>query len=230
MPSRHISPRSFDEILSELGDDPAIPDPHGIRKTERPKTEPEDSKKQPKKHFNIESLKDSGGHFQIHKLGAFLGWAACLIGLSILLFIAYKSINSSSLALAEDTQKKISDLQEELALIRSDFQNDQDDLYEAIDILEVSIHLQKENKVPQKVIAKVQPLSHEAELRRWRYLGTSQMGSIQQAFFQVGKHSAAFEKGALTLGDWRLTQVTKENAILTHPQGKSIVLKPFQTE
>jgi len=230
MPSRHISPRSFDEILSELGDDPAIPDPHGIRKTERPKTEPEDSKKQPKKHFNIESLKDSGGNFQIHKLGAFLGWAACLIGLSILLFIAYKSINSSSLALAEDTQKKISDLQEELALIRSDFQNDQDDLYEAIDILEVSIHLLKENKVPQKVIAKVQPLSHEAELRRWRYLGTSQMGSIQQAFFQVGKHSAAFEKGALTLGDWRLTQVTKESATLTHPQGKSIVLKPFQTE
>jgi len=48
MPSRHISPRSFDEILSELGDDPAIPDPHGIRKTERPKTEPEDSKKSPK--------------------------------------------------------------------------------------------------------------------------------------------------------------------------------------
>jgi len=56
------------------------------------------------------------------------------------------------------------------------------------------------------------------------------MGSIQQAFFQVGKHSAAFEKGVLTLGDWRLTQITKESATLTHPQGKSIVLKPFQTE
>ena len=32
MPARHISSQSFDEILSELGDDPAIPDPHGIRK------------------------------------------------------------------------------------------------------------------------------------------------------------------------------------------------------
>ena len=40
MPSRHISPQSFDEILSELGDDPAIPDPHGIRKTTSSKSVP----------------------------------------------------------------------------------------------------------------------------------------------------------------------------------------------
>lgn len=32
MPACHISSQSFDEILSDLGDDPAIPDPHGIRK------------------------------------------------------------------------------------------------------------------------------------------------------------------------------------------------------
>ena len=37
MPKRHISPQSFDDILSELGDDPAIPDPHGSRKSSAPK-------------------------------------------------------------------------------------------------------------------------------------------------------------------------------------------------
>ena len=36
MPSCHISSQSFDDILSELGDDPAIPDPHGIRKRSSP--------------------------------------------------------------------------------------------------------------------------------------------------------------------------------------------------
>jgi hypothetical protein len=230
MPSRHISPRSFDEILSELGDDPAIPDPHGIRKTERPKTGPEDSQKLHKGHFKIESLKDSSWFFHIPKLGTFLGLGACLIGLCILLFIAYKSITSSSQAVAEESRKQISELQQELAHMRSEFQNDQDDLYEAIELLEVSIYSLNENKVTPKVIAKAQPLTHEAELRRWRYLGTSQMGSTQQAFFQVGKHPAAFEKGALTLGDWRLTQITKESTTLSHPQGKSIILKPFKTE
>ena len=41
MPTRHISPQSFDDILSDLGDDPAIPDPQGIRKTNAPQTDPQ---------------------------------------------------------------------------------------------------------------------------------------------------------------------------------------------
>jgi len=230
MPARHISPRSFDEILSELGDDPAIPDPHGIRKTERPRTASEESQKPHKTPFDIASLKDSSWFFQTQKLGAFLLLGSCLIGVCILLFLAYKSIELNAQAIAEASQKQISELHQELALMRKELENGQEDLYEAIDLLEVSIHSLNKSKVGSKTITKIQPLSHEAELRRWRYLGTSQMESIQQAFFQVGKHSAAFEKGTLTLGDWRLTQITKESATLTHPQGKSIVLKSFQTE
>jgi len=230
MPSRHISSRSFDEILSELGDDPAIPDPHGIRKTERPKISSENSQKVPQGHFNIESLKDSNWFFPIQKLGGFLLFGACVIGISIPLFIAYNSITSGSEAAAEESRKHISELHQELALMRKDFESVQEDLYEAIDLIEVSIHSQNKSKVATKVMTKTQPLAHESELRRWRYLGISQMGSTQQAFFQVGKHTAAFEKGALTLGDWRLTQITKESATLSHPQGKSIILKPFKTE
>ncbi len=230
MPSRHISSRSFDEILSELGDDPAIPDPHGIRKTERPKISSENSQKVPQGHFNIESLKDSNWFFPIQKLGGFLLFGACVIGISILLLIAYKSTTSSSQAIAEELRKQISELQQELALMRSEFQNDQDNLYEAIDILEVSIYSQNKSKVVTKVMTKTQPLAHESELRRWRYLGISQMGGTQQVFFQVGQNPTAFEIGALTLGDWRLTQARKESATLSNPQGKSILLKPFKTE
>ena len=230
MPSRHISPRSFDEILSELGDDPAIPDPHGIRKTERPKITSENSQKVPQGHFNIESLKESNWFFPIQKLGGFLLFGACVIGISIPLFIAYKSIASSSQAAAEESRKHISELHQELALIRKDFESAQEDLYEAIDLIEVSIHSHNQSKVATKVMTKTQPLAPESELRRWRYLGISQMGGTQQALFQVGQHPTAFEVGALTLGDWRLTQARKESATLSNPQGKSILLKPFKTE
>ena len=230
MPSRDISPRSFDEILSELGDDPAIPDPHGIRKTERPKTISEDSQKPKKGRFDIESLKDSSSLIPVQKLGSFLVFGAMLLGTLILLFLAYESMNSNSQALAEESRKQISELRKELGLLRNEMQNDQDELYEAIELMEVSVHSLKENKVVQRVIAKPQPLSYESELRRWRYLGTAQMGLTQQAFFQTGKGNMAFEQGALTLGDWRLTQITKEYVTLTHPQGKTIPLKPFKTE
>jgi hypothetical protein len=230
MPSRHISPRSFDEILSELGDDPAIPDPHGIRKNDRPKITSENSQKVPQGHFNIESLKESNWFFPIQKLGGFLLFGACVIGISIPLFIAYKSITSSSQAAAEESRKHISELHQELALIRKDFESAQEDLYEAIDLIEVSIHSHNQSKVATKVMTKTQPLAHESELRRWRYLGISQMGGAQQAFFQVGQHPTVFEVGALTLGDWRLTQARKESATLSNPQGKSILLKPFKTE
>ena len=58
MPKRHISPQSFDDILSELGDDPAIPDPHGIRKSSAPK-EPTYASSNPVKSDFLGSL-----HFQ----------------------------------------------------------------------------------------------------------------------------------------------------------------------
>lgn len=230
MPSRDISPRSFDEILSELGDDPAIPDPHGIRKTERPKTTSEDNQKAQRGHFNIESLKDSCAFIQVKKLGSFLVVGGLLLGGIILLFLAYESMNSNSQVLVEESRKQISELRKEFSLLRNEIQNDQDELYEAIELIEVSIHSLKENRVVQRAIAKPQPLSYESELRRWRYLGTAQMGLAQQAFFQTGKNNMALEKGALTLGDWRLTQITNESVTLTHPQGKTITLKPFKAE
>jgi hypothetical protein len=56
------------------------------------------------------------------------------------------------------------------------------------------------------------------------------MGGIQQALFQDGKSHVLFPKGALALGEWRLTQIEKDMATLSHPLGKSIVLKPVKSE
>lgn len=225
MPSRHISPQSFDEILSELGDDPAIPDPHGIRKTSAPKTAHQQPENPSKVRQPLDALSALTAGPQVQKLGPFIGIGLCLIGLSLALFIAFESIESRSESLIQGSQNQISALQKELGLLRTELQNIEDNLYEEIDLLEVSIHSLKENKPLFKGNPKPQPTPHESELKNWRFLGTAQIRGSHQAFFHTGKKNGAFQKGALVLGDWCLTQIEKEFVTLTHPLGKTFVLK-----
>jgi hypothetical protein len=230
MPSRHISPQSFDEILSELGDDPAIPDPHGIRKTNHSKSAPLEPPNLSKDRSRLEALSSQNLLNQIQKLGGFFAFGVCLIGISIALLIAYESLKTSSEALIQESNKEISELKKEFALLRSELQIEQDDLYETIDLMEVSIHSLIESKPINRVASKPQALPHEAELRRWRYLGTSQMGGSHQAFFHSGQGNVMFQKGMLVLGDWRLTHLEKDLASLTHSKGKTLNLKPSKIE
>lgn len=230
MPARHISPQSFDHLLSELGDDPAIPDPHGIRKT----THQKNMESQTHDHSNSKSIFEATARLDYFKhaktLTAFIALAG-LIG--VLLFgglIAYGSINHPTSEDLQESQHQISALQKELTLLRKELDEEIGDLYEEIEILEVSIHSLKEIKPKIQMISRPAPHPGEQEIRAWRYLGSSQMGGIQQALFQDGKSHVLFQKGALVLGEWRLTQIEKDLATLSHPLGKSIVLKPVKSE
>jgi hypothetical protein len=230
MPSRHISPQSFDAILSELGDDPAIPDPHGIRKPASPKRSSPEPSNQPKERLGLSNFSSPGVFNQLQKLGGFAAFGVLLIAIGTALLITYESLKTGSEALNQESFKQMTELKKELALLRSELEKEQDDLYEVIELLEVSIHSLKENRPITRLIAKPQALPHELELRRWRYLGVSQMGGSQQAFFHNGKNNVVFQKGGLVLGDWRLTQLEKDFATLTHAQGKALNLKPSKTE
>ena len=230
MPSRHISSKSFDEILSELGDDPAIPDPHGIRKTTSSKSVPLEPPKSSKERAQLEAFSNPNLFGQLQKLGVVFSFGACLIMIGIALFIAYQSQNTSSDAMVQESFKEISGLKKELALLRIELQSGQDELYEAIDSIEVSIHSLIENKSIHKVTARPSEHPYETELRSWRYLGVSEMRGSRQAFFHNGKGNVMIQKGMLVLGDWRLTQLEKDLATLTHSQGKTLVIKSFKTE
>jgi hypothetical protein len=230
MPARHISSQSFDEILSDLGDDPAIPDPHGIRK---PPPQQGGSPK-PLGHNKGSPFTGPLSHTQIKN--ALQGFAVplILIGVCICTAIAFYAtyntqLNESQTAL-EASQKQISELKKEMTVMRDEIHQDQDDLYSAIDEIEVSIHSLKDKKPEIRVFSKSQTPNHESELRRWRYLGTSQMGASHRAYFHSGKNHLAFEKGAQVLGDWRLSTIEKELATFTHPLGKSLVLKASKSE
>jgi hypothetical protein len=230
MPTRHISSQSFDEILSDLGDDPAIPDPHGIRKpppqqTAAPKT-PSHSKSRPyAEPLSPVQIKNALQGFAVPL--SLIGFG---ISAAIAFFFAYNALLNESQSALESSEKQISELRKEMALMRDEIHQDQDDLYSAIDEIEVSVHSLKDKKPEIRVFSKPQVPIHESELRRWRYLGTSQMGASHQAYFHSGKNHLVFDKGAQVLGDWRLSNIEKEFVTFSHPHGKSLVLKASKSE
>ena len=230
MPSRQISPQSFDEILSDLGDDPAIPDPHGIRKTPNSKFPHPTPQSQPNKNVNLEFLKGLNLPIQAQKLSGLFVICFCSLGFCGGLFLVHESFIDQVQSITQSSQKNISALQKEFGLLREELQQEQDKLYESIDEIEVSVHSFKENRSTSKPLVKPKALPHEGELSRWRYLGASQKGLTHQAIFNTGKQSEMFEKGVVVLGEWRLNHIEKEGATLTHPHGRTLVLKPPKSE
>lgn len=226
MPSRHISPQSFDDILSELGDDPAIPDPHGIRKTPSPpKTDTRPQAKNPKPSFSAQAF--NFGRLNFNQLLIFSGLFIICTGALIFYFDSTKS----------EAKEEISALQNQLASLKGDLDSSQsewvrerDELYDLIDEIEVSIHSLDVRTPTPAPRNKPAAIPHETDLRRWRYLGITRMGSAEQAFFHTGKSTKMVRKEDVVLGEWRLTQAEKDQATATHPRGKSITFKSTQAE
>ena len=226
MPPRHISPQSFDDILSELGDDPAIPDPHGIRKSSSPPREDFTPKtKAPKPSFLAKSFELNRLNFSpIWILGALL--LICGGGL----FFYFDLNKAGAEGEISSLQNQLLTLKEDFELSQSEWASERDDLYDAIDEIEVSIHSIEIKPAIQTPQSKPATIPHETDLRRWRYLGITRMGAVEHAFFHTGKSTRMVVKQDLALGEWRLTQAEKELAILTHPKGKSITFKSTQSE
>ncbi len=226
MPPRHISPQSFDDILRELGDDPAIPDPHGIRKTSSPpKVDTPPQNKTSKPGFSAKSFELKGLTF--NSLWLF-GGLLLLCGGGLFFYFDH---NKSRGELEINTlQNQLLTLKEEFEFSQTEWASEKDDLYQAIEEIEVSIHSFEEKRPTQSAQSKPVVIPHEAELRRWRYLGITRMGAAEQAFFHTGNSTKMVVKGGQALGEWRLTQAEKELAVLTHPKGKSITFKSTQSE
>lgn len=227
MPPRHISPQSFDDILSELGDDPAIPDPHGIRKSSTSaRASPQSQVQSQSPSFIAPKLLFNG--LKTATSAVLLGGLFALtIGAVFFLLESNKANSDQEL---NSLKGEIFTLKNELALAQSDWASEQESLYNAIDAIEVSIHYLEEKPKISAPQMKSPNIPHEAELRRWKYLGITRMGVIEQAFFHTGKTTLMVGKESLVLGEWRLAQAEKEVAVLTHPKGKSITLKSTKSE
>jgi hypothetical protein len=136
MPPRHISPQSFDDILSELGDDPAIPDPHGIRRSSAPpRPSPESQVKSKSPSFSIAGLRLSA----LHTTPFLIVGTLFMLTIGSVFFLLESNKASSEVEL-HALQNQISTLKNELAMAQNDWISEQDSLYETMDDLEVSIH------------------------------------------------------------------------------------------
>lgn len=225
MPPRHISPQSFDDILSELGDDPAIPDPHGIRKTPPPRMDTPPQNKIPKPAFSTKSFELKGLTFNsLWLFGGFL--LLCGGGL----FFYFDNNRSGDELEISALQNQLLALKKEFEFSQTEWASEKEDLYQAIEEIEVSVHSIETKQPTQSAQSKPLAIPHEADLRRWRYLGITRMGATEQAFFHTGNSTKMVVKGDQALGEWRLTQAEKELAVLTHPKGKSITFKSTQSE
>ena len=234
MPARKISPQSFDDILSELGDDPAIPDPHGIRKPNSPNNynRPEwadmATPQKPKIQLNFQ---DQIPHLEsLKKVGLLIGAGVLVIASAVALFLTFNPTSPIQNPSLEVSKQDIAELKKELALLREEMLDSEDGIYEAIELIEVSIHSLEKIKIQPALKAKPPAIPFESEVRRWRYLGVSQMGGSHRAFFHNGKTTLMIEMGGLLLGDWRLSNADKEAATINHPKGKSLTLKATITE
>ena len=227
MPSRHISPQSFNDILSDLGDDPAIADPHGIRKPSGPKPAPVNGPNHLQNQAKIAYLA-LPPELKKYALLALLAIAGVVLAAAF--FHHYDKANSSQISDFQGSEERITELKKELNLLRIEMLDIEDDLYQTIDEIEVSVHslIKKGAKTSSK--PKNQSIPYEPEIARWRYLGTSRLGASERVFLHNGKTTLMFETGSLVLGDWRLASFNKDSAVLTHPIGKSISLKPSKTE
>ena len=235
MPARKISPQSFDDILSELGDDPAIPDPHGVRKSNSPKRPDWESlgtssaaQASPK---ILASFQDHIRHFEsLKKMGPFLGVIGLFIASGVVLFFTFSPIEPEQNNPIEKAQQDIAALKKELTLLHQEMLNSEDAVYEAIELIEVSVHSLEKNRSHATSKSKSSSIPFEPELRLWRYLGVVQTGGAYRGFFHNGKTTLMVEMGGLLLGEWRLSSADKEAATATHPLGKSLVLKTAHSE
>jgi hypothetical protein len=226
MPARKISPQSFDDILSELGDDPAIPDPHGIRKPNSPNRPDWDAMSALGTHQNKLNFQDQIPQLEsLKKVGLFLGVSGLFIASGVALFFTFSPIQPKQNTHIEESLKDIAALKKELALLREEMLDSEDAIYEAIDLIEVSVHSLEKNRAQVAPKSKPPLIPFESELRRWRYLGVSQMEGSYRAFFHNGKSTLMVEMGGLLLGEWRLSNADKEAATVNHPLGKSLILK-----
>jgi hypothetical protein len=127
-------------------------------------------------------------------------------------------------------QGQINLLNKELLTTLEKWELDQEELYEIIDELEVSVHSKIITSTIPKPSKQAIAYPHEAELLRWRYLGLSRTRAIEQAFFHTGDKAVMLSEKEIAIGDWQLSQIDTDAVIFTHPKGKSLTLRTSKTK
>jgi len=246
VPKRSISPNSFDAILSELGDDPAIGHP-----TERPSPSIPESRAMNRHSYEADANRLSE-QFPRHKSqqtdpmqattsplmqklqhNALLQgkpvWLA--VGLSILiasltntyfLFELHASQHMQPVV-TNETGHSIQAVKELVVNLTQELEDNHDALASTLESVE-NIAMQN-NKALRARTAQgghaPQNSPAEQALKRWRYLGMSDSTSGLTGFFDTGERMQHLALNSPAVEGWRLSLITRELASFTSSTGKT---------
>jgi hypothetical protein len=249
VPKRSISPESFDAILSELGDDPAIGHPtlRGNTPTPENKTMNRHSyeadahrlSEQFPSHQNRKADSIQGASSPLTKnlqlsalLQAWPIWLAmvfCMAAATLLnsyWLFELRASQSLQPSAADEAGQSVDQVKALVLSLKDQLEDNQALLLSELESLE-SVVLQNANATRARnahssQAPKISPA--EQSLKRWRYLGMSNSSSGTSGLFHTGEGMQHIPLNSPALDGWRLSSVTRELAMLTSNDGKSVAI------
>jgi hypothetical protein len=249
VPKRSISPESFNAILSELGDDPAIGNPTLRSNTSIPKGQ---TMNRHSYEADAHRLSEEFPHHKDRKDESMLGIPSPLLqklqhGMRlqekpfllalVICIVAITSLNSYWLfelrtaqtmqpVTADEAGQSIQDVKTLVLSLRDQLEENHELLFFELESLE-NIVLQNASTTRARIAHSSQAAkisSAEQSLKRWRYLGMSNSSSGISGLFHTGEGVQRIALNSPALEGWRLSSVTHELAMLTSNNGKSVAI------
>jgi hypothetical protein len=248
VPKRLISPASFDAILSELGDDPAIGHPsrstpsipenqtmnrhsyeadaHRLSEQFPQHKNHEDDPMQGISSPLIQKLQHST---LLQEKPLWLAVVICIVASTLLnsywLFELRASQSLQPVA-ADEAGQTVDQVKALVVSLKDQLEDNHELLLSELESLE-SMVLQNANATrvrnahsPQA--PKISPA--EQALKRWRYLGMSNSSSGTSGLFHTGEDVRHIALNSPALQGWQLSSVTRELAVLSSNDGKSVAI------
>jgi hypothetical protein len=247
VPKRSISPNSFDAILSELGDDPAIGYPtrstpsipenqtmnrHSYEADANRLAEQfpqhKNRKDDPIQGIPNPGIKNLQFRALLQERPIWLAMLVCIVAATSLnsyWLFELRSAHSLQPLVADQTGQSADEVKALVLGLKEQLEDNQDALLSELEIL-VSMTLQnadtKRARNTPTPAPKMSP--SEQSLKRWRYLGMSNSSSGISGLFHTGEGIQHIALNSPALEGWRLSAVTRELATLTSNDGKSVAI------
>ena len=247
MPKRSISPNSFDAILSELGDDPAIGHP-ARRKSSIPENQTmnrhsyeadanrlaeqfpqhKNHKGDPIQGISGPGIKDLQLSRLFQERPIWLAIIALIVAATLLnsyWLFELRSAHSLQPLVTQEAGQSTHEVKTLVLSLKDQLEDNQDALLSELESL-ASMALQnadtKRARNTPSSAPKISPA--EQSLKRWRYLGMSNSSSGVSGLFQTGEGIQHIALNSPALEGWRLSSVTRELATLTSNDGRSVAI------
>ena len=248
MPKRSISPESFDAILSELGDDPAIG--HPKRSTSSLPESPtmnrhsyeadahrlseqfpshKNRKDDPIQGMSSHGIKNLQFSTLLQAWPIWLAMVVCMLVATLLnSYWLFELRTSQSLqpSTADEAGQSVHEVKALVLSLKDQLEDNHELLLSELESLE-SMVLQNANATRARnahssQAPKISPA--EQSLKRWRYLGMSNSSSGISGLFHTGEGMQHIALNSAAVEGWRLSSVTRELAMFTSNDGKSVAI------